>query len=318
MSDSTESYSYEATIPSLRPEIAEQREQAMSAHYAQYKNHPEFRRPGHSRGLIDVFKNRYLLSLLTNKGIATRYYGSVLGWVWSYIRPAAQFLMYYLVVGLVFGATRGIDFYPIYLFCGIVGVGLFSEILRNATSSIVDNRGLVRKIFLPRELFPVSSTLVAMVHFLPQASLLLIIAIIFGWKFSFTALLSLLGGVLLLLVFGLGVGMFFGGINAIYRDAKNIVDLILMYSTWASPVLYSFQMIRDIAPSWFYHIYMSNPVTVAIELIHDGIWLPISPGAERPGHMSIYILAAVGISILSLFFGQLSFRKMEGIFAQRL
>ncbi|MFC7766203.1 hypothetical protein [Leucobacter soli] len=68
---------------------------------------PEYSIPGDSRGLLSLPKHRYLLSLLIKKGVATRYYGSALGWAWSYIRPLAQFFMYWIVIGVLLGVARG-------------------------------------------------------------------------------------------------------------------------------------------------------------------------------------------------------------------
>lgn len=281
-------------------------------------NDPEFDTPGKSKGLIDVFRHRYLLSLLLNKGIATRYYGSVLGWVWSYIRPGAQFLMYYLVIGVIMQAHRDIAFFPIYLFAGIVAVNLFGEVLRNTTSAIVDNRALVQKIYLPRELFPVSAVGVALVHFLPQAVLLLVVVLLCGWTVSWLQVLAFIIGVAIIVLFALGLGLFFGAINVAYRDARNFVDLILMFSTWASPVLYSWTMVYERAPSWLYHLFMANPMTTAVELFHDVFWHPLAPDVPRPGDLLINTFIGIGLTIFTLVLGQFVFRKLEGSFAQRL
>ncbi len=279
---------------------------------------PEFTTPGKGKGLIDVFRHRYLLSLLLNKETTTRYHGSVLGWVWSYIRPGAQFLMYYVVIGIIMGVNRGIDFFPVYLFSGIVAVNLFSEALRNSTNAITGNSSLVKKIYLPRELFPVSAIGVALVHFLPQAVLLFIVALFCGWTFTWLQLVGFVVGVALILTFALGLGLFFGSINVAYRDARNFVDLILMFSTWASPVLYSWWMVHDRAPSWLFNIYMSNPMTAAIEMFHDAFWLPLAPDTPRPEHLLTYTLIGAAIAIFTLVIGQMVFRKLEGSFAQNL
>ena len=279
---------------------------------------PEFDTPGRSKGLIDVFRHRYLLSLLLKKGIATRYYGSVLGWVWSYVRPGMQFLMYYLVIGVIMGAHRDVPMFPIYLFAGIVAVNLFSEVLRNTTSSITDNRALVQKIYLPRELFPVAAVGVAVVHFLPQAALLLVVSIIFGWTIGWLQVAAFLLGVVIIVLFGLGLGLFFGAINVAYRDAKNFVDLILMFATWASPVLYMWTMVYDRAPYWLYRAYMANPMTTAVELFHDAFWLPLAPDTARPGDLPFNIALGILLSVLALVIGQFVFRKLEGSFAQRI
>ena len=279
---------------------------------------PEFDTPGKSKGLIDVFRHRYLLSLLLKKGIATRYYGSVLGWVWSYIRPGMQFLMYYLVIGVIMGAHRDVPWFPVYLFAGIVAVNLFSEVLRNTTSSIVDNRALVQKIYLPRELFPVSAVGVALVHFLPQAALLLAVVIFCGWTVGWLQIAAFILGVIIIVLFGLGLGLFFGAINVAYRDARNFVDLILMFATWASPVLYMWTMVYDKAPYWLYRAYMLNPMTTAVELFHDAFWLPLAPDTVRPGDLLFNVVAGVLLSVGTLIIGQLVFRKLEGSFAQRI
>lgn len=289
--------------------------------YLEALTDPEYDTPGRSKGLIDVFRHRYLLSLLLKKGISTRYHGSVLGWVWSYIRPAAQFFMFYLVIGVIFQANRGIPFFPVYLFAGIVSVNLFNEALRNSTSAIVDNKPLVKKIFLPRELFPLAAIGVSLVHFLPQAAVLLVVALLLGWKFTLLGVGAFLLGVLIIVMFALGLGLFFGAINVAYRDSANIVDLILMFATWASPVLYSWQMVYERAPGWLYEIYMLNPMTIGVELLHHAFWYPIAeglPGSERPD----VLLANIGwgflIALATLVFGQFVFRKLEGSFAQNL
>lgn len=281
-------------------------------------NDPDFRKPGADRGLLGVLKHRHLLSLLLKKGISTRYHGSALGWVWSYIRPAAQFLMYYLVLGVLLGGRKDITLFPIYLFSGIVAVNLFSEVLRNTTSAITDNKSLVKKIYLPRALFPLAAVGVGLVHFLPQAILLLVVTLIFGWTFGWLAVGAFLAGILLILTFGLGLGFFFGAINVAYRDAKNFVDLILMFATWASPVLYSWELVYKHAPAWLYNLYMVNPVTAAVELFHTAFWVPIAPTDARPTDILLHTAIAAVIALGTLIIGQLTFRKLEGSFAQNL
>lgn len=279
---------------------------------------PEYSAPGKSKGLWDVLRHRYLLSLLLKKNVATRYYGSVLGWVWSYVRPAAQFLMYYLVIGVLLGANRGMDYFPVYLFGGIITVNLFSEALRNSTNAITGNASLIKKIYLPRELFPVSAVGAAFIHFLPQAAVLLVICLFLGWTITWMQVAAFLLGLVIVLVFALGLGLFFGAVNVAYRDAGNVVDLILMFSTWASPVLYSAHLVQELAPSWLYHLYMVNPVTATVELFHNVFWLPIAPGSERPDHLMLNALIGLAIALVTLLIGQLTFRKMEGNFAQHL
>ena len=211
----------------------------------------QFETPGKSHGLIDVVRWRYLLRLLVRTGVTTRYRNSVLGWAWSYVRPAAQFLVFWIVLGIFMNLDR-VPNYAVYLFSGIVMINLFSEGFKNATTSIVGNAPLVRKVFLPRQLFAVSSVLVSFVHFLPQLALLLVVTIAMGWfgGISVFSVLAVLAAVLLVMLFGLGLGLLFGALNVRYRDAENIVELLLMLATWASPVLYHWTMLQGKVADW--------------------------------------------------------------------
>ncbi|GAA1749395.1 ABC transporter permease [Agromyces humatus] len=275
--------------------------------------------PGAGRGILDVVKYRYLLRLLIRKGIITRYHGSVLGWVWSYVKPAAQFAVFYVVMGLFLNLTKGIESYPIYLFSGIVVVNLFNEAFGNATRSIVSNKALVKKIYLPRELFPIADVFIALVHFLPQLSILLVVCLFVGWVPTPLGLLGALLAVFIVAVLATGLGLLFGAINVAYRDAQNVVELILLFATWTSPVLYSWTMVRDQAPTWLFDIYMANPLTSAVELFHTAFWFPTtSETAERPESLWLFTLIGLVIAVLCLIAGQLVFRRLEGRFAQDL
>lgn len=280
---------------------------------------PEYSRPGNSRGLFSVFEYRYVLSLLLHKGVVTRYYGSALGWAWSYVRPFAQFCMYYLVIGVLLGANRGMHFFPVYLFSGIIIVNLFSETLRNTTDAMVHNRALISKIFIPREIFVVSATFGAVIHFLPQAAVLLVVCLFLGWNISILHVLAFICAVVLVAAFATGLGLFFGAINVRFRDARNIVDLLLMFATWASPVLYTLEMVKQHAPDWLYRLYMLNPVTTGVELSHEAFWAPVETAqVPRPENLLLDCGIAALIMLITLLLGQWVFRKLEGQFAQSL
>ncbi len=295
----------------------------------------QFDTPGKSRGLIDVVRWRYLLRLLVRTGVTTRYRNSVLGWTWSYVRPGAQFLVFWVVLGLFLSLDRGIPNYAVYLFSGIIVINLFSEAFKNATTSIVGNAPLVRKVFLPRQLFAVSATIVALVHFLPQMALLLVVCLFLGWltQISVLGLLAMVAAVVIVMVFSLGLGLLFGALNVRYRDAENIVELFLLLATWASPVLYSWTQVQDAVvntlgwPQWVVEIYLLNPITQAVELFHYAFWRPVTEGvvtatgetmASLPPGLAWNTLFAFLIAAATLLIGQAVFRRLEGRFAQDL
>lgn len=274
--------------------------------------------PGASRWLLDTLQYRHLLTMLIKKGTTTRYYGSVLGWTWSYVRPAAQFFMYFVVIGMVLGLRKSIELFPLYLFSGIILLNFFNEATKAATNSITGNAALIKKIYIPRELFPVSAIVSAFIHFLPQLVVLIVVYLFFGWSITWVGALQIVVALAILFAFVLGLGLFFGAINVPFRDAKNIIDVALMFSLWASPVLYTYEMIRDVAPSWVFHLYQVNPVTVAVELFHDAFYREIVTSSVAPDYMTTNILAALGIALGTLLIGQVAFRRLEGNFAQDL
>lgn len=279
----------------------------------------EFRTPGRGRGLLDVFTWRYLLRLLVRKGTQTRYRNSVLGWTWSYVKPAAQFAVFFVVMGLFLGLNRGVDNFAVYLFSGVVLMNFFNEGFGNATRSILENGALVQKIYLPRELFPIAAIIVAFVHFLPQGIILLVACLFLGWTPTLSGIAAIALAMFIIGSISLGLGMLFGSINVAYRDAQNVVELIQMFSTWAAPVLYTWQLVHDSLPGWLFHVYMANPLTAAVELFHAGFWYPTSDGSlPKPEHLMINAWISVGVCLVSLVVGQIVFRRFERRFAQEL
>jgi ABC-2 type transport system permease protein len=280
----------------------------------------EYDVPGRGRGIIDVLRWRYLLKLLVQKGTATRYRNSVLGWTWSYVKPLIQFLVYWLVMGFIFG-QRSMENYPVYLFAGFIAVNFFNEAFGNATSSIVDNRALVKKIYLPRELFPIAAVWVAFVHFLPQLAILLVVCLLSGWIPTLAGVGAILLGLLILAACAIGLGLFFAGLNVRFRDAQNFVEILRLLATWASPVLYTWTLVAERLPEWVLYVYMINPLTIAVECFHYGFWQPtISAEAFHgfPPHFAVYTIGAVILCAVFLAVGQYVFRQFERSFAQDL
>lgn len=280
-------------------------------------------KPGSGRGLLDVYGDRFLLKLLVRKEIKVRYRGSVLGLLWSYVKPLVQFLIYFVALGIFLNLQRGTPNYAIYLFAGIVLVNFFTESLSNATRSIVDNRDLIRKIYLPRELFPVSTVWVSAAHFLPQLLVLIGACLVVGWTPTILQLAAVVLIFGMVAVLATGLGLMFGAINVYFRDSENIVDMIVMVVTWASPVLYVWSMVERVMGPWFW-IYQLNPMTVAVEVFHWAFWEPTLKADQMvadtmpPDLLTVWLPVAMLVTLAVLFLGQLTFRRLAIHFAQEL
>lgn len=285
----------------------------------------EYKTPGQSAGLLEIIRSPYLTRLIVHKELRQRYRGSLLGMLWSYAKPATQFLVFYFAIGVFMRMNHNVPNYVVYLFSGVVVINYFTEIFGNATRSVVGNSALVKKIYMPRQLFPVSALWVALAHFGPQVVILLVGSLIFGWLPTFTALAAILLGFLIVSLFALGIGLFTAALNVLYRDAENFVDLLLMMATWVSPVLYTWRMVHDAFARHdliiLWYLYQLNPVSVAVELFHYGFWamtLDASQAVEHVPHLGLWALAALLISLGTLVLGELAFRRMDYRFAQEL
>lgn len=273
--------------------------------------------PGRGAGLLDVVRRRYLLKLLVRKELRVRYRGSVLGLAWSYVKPGVQYVVYFLALGIFLQQSRNIEDFPVYLFSGLVVVNVFSEAFGNATRAVVWNAPLVKKIFLPRELFPVASVWVAGVHFVPQLVVLLIGAVISGWRPMALPLLGAVLATLIIAALATGLGLLFGSLNVVFRDMENFVDLANMVVVWLSPVLYQWEQVVKVVPAWLATAYQLNPITVAVELYHYAFWWPGTSQDPRllPPDLLTNTLVAVVVAAVVLVAGQLVFRRVEGRFA---
>lgn len=286
----------------------------------------ELARPGVGGGLAEVFRTRFLLKLLVRKELKVRYRGSVLGLLWSYVKPGVQFIVFYIALGVFLGLENsprnpdGLPNYAIYLFSGIVLINFFNEALGNASRSIVNNGGLIKKIYLPRELFPVASVWVSAVHFFPQLVILVGACLYAGWHPSFLQLAAALGGFAIVGLLATGLGLLFGAVNVYFRDSENFVDMLLMVATWASPVMYAWTMVANKLGEFWFTVYQFNPITVGVESFHYAFWLPTTDGSAPlpPNLLSLWMPVALLVSVGVLLIGQLTFRRLEGRFAQEL
>lgn len=245
--------------------------------------------------------------------------------LWSYAKPLTQFLVFYFAIGVFMRMNKSVENYVIYMFSGVVLINYFSEVFGNATRSVVGNAPLVKKIYLPRQLFPMSAMWVALVHFLPQLAVLTVGALIFGWHPTLLSLGAILAAFLIVSMFTLGIGLFSGALNVFYRDSENFVDLILMMATWVAPVLYTWEMVHDVlyghGAGWLWWVYQLNPLTVAVELFHYGFWqstLDNPAAAAQVPDLLMWTGIALLVSLITVILGEMSFRRMDPRFAQEL
>lgn len=280
--------------------------------------------PGRVGGLGDVLRRRYLLGLLVRKEVRVRYQNSPVGFLWSYLKPAVRFAMYYWIIGLLLG-PRALENRPLHIFSGMIMVQFFSDALSSGTKSVVRNRALVRKISLPREMFPVASIAVSLYHMIPMYVIAMLGCIITGWSPDVYAFLAAALAFGIIVVWGLGVALLLSAMNVYFRDLSNIVDVLQTILTWTTPMIYPFSAVKDrLAGGWVYDLYLSSPLANAVLLNDRAIWLPSvshpirDEQRELPGHLFERGLLMLVIGVAFLWLAQHVFARLENRFAERL
>jgi len=265
-----------------------------------------------------VIARRELLQLLVQREFKARYKDSSLGVFWSLLRPLAMLLIYYVAVGRFLGAERDIPNFAIYVFAGLTAWTLFSEIVSSGAGSIVNNSGLIKKVDLPREIFPLASTGTALVNFGIQFAVLLAATFLTGQPPRLEALWLVPASVVILTTYAVGLALLLSAWNVYLRDIQHLVEIALLVLFWASPIVYSYSMVHNLLQgNWLEQLFLANPVTPAVLAFQQGMW---SSGdlANMPESLPIRLLITWGFSLVVLWIGQLVFSRLEGNFAQEL
>lgn len=281
--------------------------------------------PAPRGGLLEVFAQPYLLRLIVRRQLAAMYAASLLGLLWSYVQPAMRFGVYYFVMAFVLKLDKGTPYFALHLFTGIVVLSYFGETWNGATRSIVANRGLVQKMRMPREIFPVASMVVAAYHTFPQVLVLVVFCLIAGWHVTWLAVAAGLLGLSILLTFAGALALFFAALNVFYRDFQNIVGTIMQFMHFLVPMMYPFSLIwqANETQPWLYQIYVANPITQAVLLLQRLFWYPLIDdtdglGRQFPPDMWVRGFITLGACLLLLWLAQRFFSRVENKFPERL
>ncbi|MFC8681045.1 ABC transporter permease [Microbacterium ureisolvens] len=273
---------------------------------------------GITRSIKDVTDQREMLGLLVKRDLKSKYKDSALGFLWSLARPLVQLLIYFIVLGQFLGAARGIPDFAVYIFTGLTAMGLFTEIAVGGTGSILANAGLVKKVYVPREVFPLASVGSALFNFAIQLVVLLAATIASGHPPLHAGILYAIPALLIIVIYGLAFALFFGALNVYLRDMQYLVEVFTMLLFWASPVVYSWQMVTELVQNpVVIDIYTNNPLTLAILGFQEAFWLAGADMAQ-PDNLLARMLIAIAVGLVLLLGSHRVFLRLQGNFAQEL
>jgi len=266
----------------------------------------------------EIWGRRELLGMLVRRELKARYRDSSLGALWSLIRPLTMLLIYYVAIGKFLGAERSIPQFAIFVFTGLTVWQLFNEIVVGATRSIVDNASLIKKIYLPREIFPLAAVGSALVNFAIMFVVLLAATLVLGQPPRLEALWTVPAGFIMLVLFSFALGLLAAALNVYFRDVQHLVEIVLLILFWASPIVYSYQQVHSILQGgWIEQVYLANPVTTVVLYFQQGMWAA-GPSDGMPEGSLLRLLIAFVVSVVLLWAAQRVFARLEGNFAQEL
>jgi ABC-2 type transport system permease protein len=285
--------------------------------------HAPLEPPWAEQGLLEVFRHRYILTLLVRREISARYQGSVLGLLWSYVNPLTQFFIYYFVMGILFGRADRTQAFAIHVFAGLIIVHFFLETINAGTRSIVRNKSLVQKMAVPREMFPVASMLVSLFHVVPQVVILLIATSLAGWRPDPWGLIYGVLSLLTIMSLGTALALIFSAANVFLRDVSNAVNVLGNFVRFGVPMMYPYTLV---AQRFHGHtaLYLVNPITEAVLDFQRAFWVgatnhPAHTAAQdMPPHLLYLSLRALLISLVILAFAQSTFSRLERRIPERL
>ena len=283
-------------------------------------------------GIREMWDRRELQGILIRREMKNRYKDSTLGFLWTLIKPVAMLLIYVFVIGELLSASRAVPSFPIFVFAGLTLWGLYSDMLTSSTMSILQNAALIKKVYLPRQVFPFASVGSAILNFLVQFCVL-IVAILALRQVPITwDVLYIFPAILLVVVFGAALALMLSSLNVFFRDVQYLVDVGVTMLFWASPIVYSYRFLSEsqYGGTWIEQLYLLNPITVAIVAFQKALWLGgpavqeefaakgIDPASAYPADLDLRLIVMILVGIVFLWLADRLFHRLQGNFAQEI
>ena len=253
--------------------------------------------------LGDLWRYRDLIVILTTRDVKLRYKQTALGVVWVVLQPLVAALIFAVIFGRYAKLpSSGLPYLP-FVFAGMLPWNLFAGALQRAGNSLISDSRLISKVYFPRMAIPVASSIAVLVDFFVALVVMLVLLPLYGIPFS-PNLLLLPFLLVLTLVLSVGVSLFLSALNVYYRDFMYALPFVIQVWMYASPVVYS----ADLIPGPLQGVFAINPLVGVI----DGFrWALLGLG-DFP---LVSLLISLVIGIIVFVGGALVFQRVERNFA---
>ncbi|MBR0351165.1 MAG: ABC transporter permease [Clostridia bacterium] len=252
----------------------------------------------------DLYNYRELLKTNIKKDVGGKYKNSFLGVLWSFINPLLQIAVYALVFQIILRSN--IENYAVYLCCALIPWQYFSSVVLRGAAVVIDNGNILKKVYFPREILPISLVTSEGVNFLISTIIILGFVLISGIGLS----INILWFIVILAIqyiLSLGIAFIVSSLSVYFRDLIHLLGVFMQLLFYATPIVYS---INDV-PASFQWLLKLNPMSYLIEGYRAIFYEKTTPNFVSLGIALVLAIAFFGI-------GYAIFRKLEKGFAEQL
>ena len=258
----------------------------------------------------EIFKYRELLKNNVKKEVRGRYKNSILGVMWTFLNPLLQIAVYAMIFPYILKQQQ--PHYLIFVCVGLIPWSFFTTTIIQSTNTIIGNANIVKKVYFPREILPLSVVLSGAINFLIAA--IIIIAFCIGGGKGITWHIVIFPVILLLqMVLQLAISFVLAAVTVYIRDVEHFVQIVLMLMFYATPIVYSTATLDASTKTaqFMKQIILLNPMTAIIEGYRSIFYTQTLPDFKSIGIWYI-------VSMVLLVVGWLIFKKLQKGFAEEL
>lgn len=255
-------------------------------------------------------RNRAIIREMVSTDFKVRYQGSLLGYVWSLLKPLFFFAILYIVFTYIIPLGKDIEHYPVYLLTGVVLWNFFTEATMIGASSVVARGDLIRKVSIPRYLVVISSSISALINLGLSLVVVIIFALIngimpsLGWLLMIPVLVELF-------VLALGISFLLSALYVKFRDVTYVWEIFLQAGFYATPIIYPMTRVPEMYHKWFF----MNPMTQIIQDARYALTASTQPTIWSTVHSWAILVPFVIVLVLAIG-GGIYFKSRSKFFAE--
>lgn len=253
----------------------------------------------------EIYSYREMIKSFVRRDLRGRYQGSFLGFLWTFINPLLQLVVYSIVFSTILRA--GIDKYYLFLFVALIPWLFFANSVTGGSMAIISQKDMVKKIYFPREVLPIAHVTSSFINMLLTFIVIFIVIIFSGTPLNPLALLCLIPVWIVEYILALGMAFLTSAITVYMRDMEHILSILIMAWQYLTPVLYS----DDMIPEKYRAIYNLNPMTPVIRAYRTILYDSRVPDLST-------LLSAFAMGMIVLVLGWIVFSALKKRFAEEL